>query len=111
MLELHHYFPAIFLDLTWDLESQLEVQRAHDGHHKVTVMGKGPLAFKLMNKSEFPERETSSTLIMYKCLGLFQKKGPVIVRPALNLCQALLDTETQKVKDMHSSLDSAGWIR
>ncbi len=30
---------------------------------------------------------------MYKCLGLFQKNGPVIVRPALNLCQALLDTE------------------
>ena len=26
-------------------------------------------------------------------VGLFQKKGPVIVRPALNLCQALLDTE------------------
>ena len=30
---------------------------------------------------------------MYKSLGLFQKKGPVIVRPGLNLCQALLDTE------------------
>ena len=23
MLELHHYFPAILLDLTWELESQL----------------------------------------------------------------------------------------
>ena len=51
------------------------------------------MAFKLINNSQFPERETSTTLIMYKCLGLFQKKGPVIVRPALNLCQALLDTE------------------
>jgi hypothetical protein len=59
----------------------------------VTVEANGPLAFELMNKSQFPERETSTTLIMYKCLGLFQKKGPVIVRPALNLCQALLDTE------------------
>jgi hypothetical protein len=93
MLELPRYFPAILLDLTWELESQLDVQRTHDGHHKVTVMGKGPLAFKLINNSEFPERETSSTLIMYKSLGLFQKKGPVIVRPGLNLCQALLDTE------------------
>src|SRR5271157_5878086 len=53
--------------------------------------------------SQFPERETSSTLIMYKCLGIFQKKGPVIPRPALNLCQALLDTEirlpTKRVQD------------
>jgi hypothetical protein len=93
MLELHRYFPAILLDLTWELESQLDVQRTHDGHHKVTVRANGPLAFKLINNSEFPERETSSTLIMYKSLGLFQKKGPVIVRPGLNLCQALLDTE------------------
>jgi len=93
MLELLRYFPALLLDLTWELESQLDIQRTHDGHHKVTVMGKGPLAFKLINNSEFPERETSSTLIMYKSLGLFQKKGPVIVRPGLNLCQALLDTE------------------
>ena len=84
MLELHRYFPAILLDLTWELESQLEVQRIHDGPHNVTVRANGPLAFKLINNSEFPERETSSTLIMYKCLGLFQKKGPVIVRPALN---------------------------
>ena len=82
MLELHRYFPAILLDLTWELESQLEVQRARDQHHKVTVRANGPLAFKLINNSEFPERETSSTLIMYKSLGLFQKKGPVIVRPA-----------------------------
>ena len=54
MLELPRYFPAILLDLTWELESQLDVQRTHDGHHKVTVMGKGPLAFKLINNSEFP---------------------------------------------------------
>ena len=53
----------------------------------------GPLALKLINNSQFPERETLTTLIMYKCLDLFQRKGPVIVRPALNLCQALLDTE------------------
>ena len=69
MLELHRYFPAILLDLTWELESQLDVQRTHDGHHKVTVRANGPLAFKLINNSEFPERETSSTLIMYKSLG------------------------------------------
>lgn len=68
MLELHRYFPAILLDLTWELESQLDVQRTHDGHHKVTVRANGPLAFKLINNSEFPERETSSTLIMYKSL-------------------------------------------
>ena len=82
MLELHHYFPAILLDLTWELESQLEVERTHDGPHTVTVRSNGPLAFKLINNTQFPERETSSTLIMYKCLGLFQKKGPVIVRRA-----------------------------
>ncbi len=93
MLELLRYFPAAFLDLTWELESQLEVERSHESSHKVTVEANGPLAFELINNSQFPERETSSTLIMYKCLGLSQKKGPVIVRPALNLCQALLDTE------------------
>jgi hypothetical protein len=93
MLELLRYFPAVFLDLTWELESQLEIERTHDGPHNVTVRSNGPLAVKLINNSVFPEKETSSTLIMYKCLGLFQKKGPVIVRPALNLCQALLDTE------------------
>ncbi len=93
MLELHRCFPAVFLDLTWELESQLEVQRTHDGPHNVAVRAIGPLAVKLMNNSQFPERETSSTLITYKCLGLFQKKGPVIVRPEPNLCQALMDTE------------------
>ncbi len=66
MLELHRCFPAILLDFTWELESQLEVQRARDGPHNVTVRANGPLAFKLINNSEFPERETSSTLIMYR---------------------------------------------
>ena len=44
MLELHRYFPAILLDLTWELESQLEVERNDDGPHKVTVraMGRWP---------------------------------------------------------------------
>jgi len=93
MLELLRYFPAAFLDLTWELESQLEVDRTHDEHHKVTVRANGPLAVELINNGAFPEKETSSTLIIYKCLGLFQKKGPVVVRPALNLCQALPDTE------------------
>ena len=93
MLELLRYFPAALLDLTWEIESQLDVSRNNDGPHKVTVEAIGPLAVELINSRQFPDKETSSTLIMYKCLGLFQKKGPVIVRPALNLCQALLDTE------------------
>ena len=93
MLELHRYFPAVFLALTWDLESQLEVERTNDGSDNVSVQSNGPLAVKLIKNGWFPERETSPTLIMYKCLGLFQKKGPVIARPALNLCRALLDTE------------------
>ena len=54
MLELHRYFPAILLDLTWELEAQLEIQRIHDGPHNVTVRANGPLAFKLINNSEFP---------------------------------------------------------
>ena len=37
MLELLRYFPAVFLDLTWEIESQLEVERTHDGPHKVAV--------------------------------------------------------------------------
>jgi hypothetical protein len=45
MLELPRYFPAILLDLTWELESQLDVQRTHDGPHKVTVMGKTAMRF------------------------------------------------------------------
>ena len=36
MLELHRYFPAILLDLTWELEAQLEIQRIHDGPHNVS---------------------------------------------------------------------------
>ncbi len=74
MLELLRYFPAVLLDLTWQLESQLEVERTYDGPHNVAVRCNGPLALKLINNSQFPERETSTTLIMYKCLGLFQKK-------------------------------------
>ena len=77
MLELLRYFPAVFLGLTWELESQLEVERTQDGPHNphnVTVRSNGPLVLKLINNSQFPERETSSTLIMYKCLGLFQNK-------------------------------------
>jgi hypothetical protein len=38
MLELHRYFPAILLDLTWNLESQLDVQRAHDGRMLVSLI-------------------------------------------------------------------------
>ena len=37
MLELIRYFPAAFLDLTWELESQLEVERTGDGPHNVQV--------------------------------------------------------------------------
>jgi len=54
MLELLRYFPAILLDLTWELKSQLEIERTHGGPHNVTVRSNGPLAVKLINNSAFP---------------------------------------------------------
>ena len=65
--------PGCLLDLTWEIESQLEVERTYDGPHNVTVRSNGPLALKLINNSQFPERETSTTLIMYKCLGILRR--------------------------------------
>ena len=38
MLELLRYFPAILLDLTWELESQLDVQ----AEPRRTPQGDGP---------------------------------------------------------------------
>ena len=38
MLELLRYFPAALLDLTWEIESQLEVERTQNGPHRVITI-------------------------------------------------------------------------
>ncbi len=63
MLELLRYFLAVLLDHTWELESQREVERDFDGPHKVMVHSNGPLAFKLMNNHDFPDRVASPALV------------------------------------------------
>jgi hypothetical protein len=53
MLQVLRYFPVAILELTWEIESHLEVSRTSDGPHRVTVQSNGLLALELINDRQF----------------------------------------------------------
>jgi len=92
--DLTRYFPKEALQLSWDVYDELEIERGESTtSHDVRIGDRGPLAEQLLSGTEIPRSEIAPTALAYRCLGLWMRQGPVIIRPNLDLCRALHETE------------------
>jgi hypothetical protein len=91
-VELLRYFEADLLDQFWHIGQQIEVFRSDKSGYAVDIRSTGDLADQLFmqHKTTFSQ---ASVAMAYRSGYLMLRDGPVIIRPKLNLCEALLDTE------------------
>jgi hypothetical protein len=91
-VELLRYFEAQLLDQFWNIGPELQVRKSDETGFAVDVRATGPLGDQLFMRQN-TEFSKASVAMAYRCGYLMLCDGPIIIRPKLNLCEALLDTE------------------
>lgn len=96
MFDLSMYIPTPVLQLSWEIGKHYRViYKEREGKNNFLVESHDPTATGILNeiRSVYGDKEASTTALQYRCLYDFMKSGPVIVRPSIELCLALADTE------------------
>lgn len=91
-MDLTTYYDKFILEASWDAGGEIGVEPSGDGFR---VFSTGPVgdAFLDAHLSAGPRYDPAAIGIQAAALHRFMRQGPVIIRPKVDLCEALRDSE------------------
>lgn len=89
-VELLRYYPKVFLDFVYENGDDFTISMSENGCRVEALTAK---ALAMLESNTYSEQDRAISAMEYKCMYRMMKEGPIIIRPQLNVCHAMAQTE------------------